>query len=162
MESEFQLSSGVSLYRIHLRRPTIPNVPEPVLIRKTTSAKTMNSSTSVVTNGIPVVQVTSDTDNASDSSPITSPRLNPNQLSVPSSSLNHRRHGIILSDHSGGSSEETGFDTDTGDEQPPQSAADPMSSSYLSEGDAPNDLPTEVSEISSEKNTLFFSLLFFS
>lgn len=137
-ESESKLRSGVTLYRIHLRRPIIPTVSEK------NSTNTSTSATTVPTNNVPIFQVTPEVDDASDNSPPTSSVMNPNQLSVPSSSYDSRRRGImILTDHSG-SSEETGFDTDTGDERPTQRNSDPMSSSSFSLGDTGNELHTEV------------------
>lgn len=137
------MRNGVSLYRIHLRRRIIPTVSEK------NSTNTSNPSPVVPTNTIPIFQVTSETDDASDNSPPTSSVMNSNQLSIPSSSYDSRRRGI-MNDHSG-SSEETGFDTDTDGERRRQTNSDPMSSSSISMGDTSNGMQTEV--ILNSRNT---------
>jgi hypothetical protein len=93
---------------------------------------------------IPILKITTDLKYASNDSP-PSLKSNPHRLSVPSLSTDEKRSGrFILTDHSG-SSEETGFDTDTADELLPSSINDPMNTSTFSLSEASaNELNTEV------------------
>ena len=148
-ESEFRLRNGVSLYRIFVRQPIVPSPP-----RKNPATAYMNISTNptpvpgtpvtaIPTAAIPIFRITADLKYMSDDSPPSS-QANPHRLTVPPSYADDRRSGKLMLTDPSGSSEETGFDTDTADEAsslPP----DVMSTSSLSLGElSSNELQTEV------------------
>jgi hypothetical protein len=88
----------------------------------------------------------------SDDSPPSS-QTNPHRLSVPASYADDRRSGKIMLTDPSGSSEETGFDTDTADELSSPPPLDLMSTSSLSLGElSANELSAEV--INLEKSNL--------
>ncbi len=135
------MRNGVSLYRIYIRQPTIPSPPKKNL---TTTTTTISASvtpvpstpvTAIPSTAIPIFKITPDLNYVSDDSPPSS-QSNPHRLRVPS----------ILTDQSG-SSEETGFDTDTTDELSIPAINDPMSTSSLSLGGTSNELNTEVIDL---------------
>ncbi len=137
-ESGFELRTGVSLFRIYIRRP---------FISKPTKTKLLP------TPSRPIFKITSEPSNmfddipsASDDSPPSLSQNHLNRLSVPSFLTVENRLGIVFVTDPSGSSEETGFETDTGDESLPSKFTDPMSSSATSIGENAKDLNTEVIE----------------
>ncbi len=152
-ESDFKLRTGVSIFRIYIRQPLIPKPTKKTSTNTKTNLPTntkINLPTDTKTN-IPTIRIASEPINIFDVEPgalsdcsVSSPKnfrhKNDNSSSVP----DKNRLGVIIQTDPSGSSEETGFDTDTADELSPPSLDDIMTSSSTSLNEIPKYINTEV------------------
>ncbi|CAF5155096.1 unnamed protein product, partial [Rotaria sp. Silwood1] len=144
-ESEFKLKNGVSLFRIYIRQST--NI---ISFQNTTTDNKISN----ITNSKLSTQPINIFNNLS--SPTNNSLSLINRCNRTPSSIDKKRLGLlILTDHSG-SSEETGFETDTMDELSSPSAIDTRSISSESMNENFNQI--NISNSNDNSNCCFLSI----
>ncbi|CAF3463294.1 unnamed protein product [Rotaria socialis] len=145
-ESEFQLKNGVSLFRLYIRRspdsiPTQNSIDQTVKTTTTTHATSSNSTKPrLVAQPIGILK---DFSLPSDDSTPSSLQSRFNSFDFSPSFVHKKRLGMLFSRDQSGSSEETGFETDTMDELSSSSAADTRSVSSESTSENYNQLDAQ-------------------
>ncbi|CAF4526958.1 unnamed protein product, partial [Rotaria sp. Silwood2] len=152
-ESEFKLKNGVSLFRIYIRQPSnltsIENTPDKIT---PTTTNTMMSASTIPKIPTQPINIFRDLSSPSVDS-LTSESRSNSFNRIPSATSGKRR-GILLSTDYSGSSEETGFETDTMDELSSPSALDARSVSSESMSENFNQVHTQNSNENSNCSAL--------